>query len=613
MTEFANYKAPRADEAVLCEPSAGAWARVASRNAHASNAQLNNAQASNALASSPTTSITSANSSSQVNASFSASEILWSGIPLRDIRNWTRRDAIRFSHCNTNSCSDLTSDCLNESKLWYVSGHQPELFHPGVWFKNFVLYEAAREQNAVSLNVVIDHDAASPVSIVVPTKNDDGTIGSKVVTLEGWTGLGTHLDFSTESPDLNVPWELTIDHGNLRWQKFQDDVSELLAPLNISKPLIQKMVPMIRESISSGAPIGKAIAMARHQIERECGIHNYEVLFSQLAQGRGFAAFVYEILSSIDSFRAIYHRSRNDYRIYHQIKNDSQPIPPLAEQSKDGFIWTEAPFWVYSNESPTRRALWIRHANHQIILSDLHEWESQVDCAADFESVTAWWQSLIRSQVAIRPRALTSTLFMRLAIGDLFVHGIGGGKYDQITDLIIERWCGITAPTFAVATATLFLPMKHHAASSRCTRLTTEARDRLRDYRFNPERLVTDASSEETRDLRSQLLQRIQSIPTGAAKIPWHESLQGLKSTIRSLLTQETQIDQASLSSDLQASIAEDLQQKLRSSREYSIAVFPDDWTQEKLRSLANHSLENYSLANHNMQLADDRIVHMNP
>jgi hypothetical protein len=341
--------------------------------------------------------------------------------------------------------------------------------------------------------------------------------------------------------------------------------------------------------------------MARHQIERDCGIQNSEVLFSQLAQGRGFAAFVYEILSSIKSFRAIYHRSRNDYRIYHQIKNESQPIPPLAEQSKDGVVWTEAPFWVYSTKSPTRRALWIRHANHRIILSDLHEWESRIDCDADFEAITAWWQSLMRSQVAVRPRALTSTLFMRLAIGDLFVHGIGGGKYDQITDLIIKRWCGIGAPTFAVATATLFLPMKHDAAMSRRTLLTSEARDRLRDHRFNPERLVSNRSSEETQSMRTQVLERIKSIPIGAAKILWHKSLQELKSAIRSSLLEEVHIDQASLASDLQASIAEDLQQKLRSSREYSIAVFPDGWTQKKLQTLAVHSM----LADDNHHIVD--------
>jgi len=577
VTEFANYKAPRANEEVFCEPPVDTWDRLASASPNA--ASINKVN------------FNRASFNREVLVS-STKEIRWSGILLQEIRTWTRRDAIRYSHCNTNSCSDLQSDLSDDLKLWYVSGHQPEFFHPGVWFKNFILYEAAKQQNAVALNVVIDHDAASPVSIAVPSRNVDGSIVSKVVVLEGWPLIET----SVTTPSANVPWELTLDNGKLDWLKFENDVSELVKPIGIDRPLIQKMVPMIRESIALGAPIGKAIALARHQIERDCGVKNHEVLFSQLAQGRGFSAFVFEILASLESFREIYHSSRRDYRSHHHIKNETQPIPPLAEKSKDGFVWMEAPFWVYRKEAPARRPLWIRYANHKIILSDLNQWESQIERNSDFVTITAWWQDLIRDQVAIRPRALTSTLFMRLAISDLFLHGIGGGKYDQITDLIIERWCGIEPSAFAVATATLFLPIEIDANESAenvspRNASTSEARDRLRDYRFNPERLVPVASSVETHGLCNQLRERISDIPTGSEKIRWHEALQTLKSQIRSALAKEALLDQLSLASQLQASIEEDHQQKLRTSREYSIAVFPDDWTQEKLFDLTQANI----------------------
>jgi len=577
VTEFANYQAPRANEEVFCEPPANTWARIASASPIA--ASYNKANFNRASF-----------NCEAVDAS--TKEIRWSGILLEVVRSWTRRDAIRYSHCNTNSCADLQSDLSDDSKLWYVSGHQPEFFHPGVWFKNFILYEAAMQQNAVALNVVIDHDAASPVSIAVPSRNVDGSIVSRVVALEGWPLIET----SVTTPSANVPWELTLDNGKLDWLKFESDVSELVKPLGIGRPLIQKMIPMIRESIALGAPIGKAIALARHQIERDCGVKNHEVLFSQLAQGRGFSAFVFEILAALESFREIYHSSRRDYRSHHHIKNETQPIPPLAEQSKDGFVWMEAPFWVYRREAPARRPLWIRYANDKIILSDLDQWESQIDRNSDFDTITAWWQDLIRDQVAIRPRALTSTLFMRLAISDLFLHGIGGGKYDQITDLIIERWCGIEPPAFAVATATLFLPIKidtNESAESLSPRnaSTSEARDRLRDYRFNPERLVSEASSHKIHGLCNQLREQFNDIPTGSEKIGWHHALQTLKSQIRSAVTKEAALDQSSLASQLQASIEEDQQRKLRTSREYSIAAFPDQWTQKKLLHLAQANI----------------------
>jgi len=39
---------------------------------------------------------------------------------------------------------DLASD--DPEGLIFLAGHQPELFHPGVWFKNFALGAIARQQ-----------------------------------------------------------------------------------------------------------------------------------------------------------------------------------------------------------------------------------------------------------------------------------------------------------------------------------------------------------------------------------------------------------------------------------------------------------------------------------
>src|SRR5947209_8757356 len=37
-----------------------------------------------------------------------------------------------------------------------VTGHQPELFHPGVWVKNFAAYGLARRTGLTPLNLVVD-------------------------------------------------------------------------------------------------------------------------------------------------------------------------------------------------------------------------------------------------------------------------------------------------------------------------------------------------------------------------------------------------------------------------------------------------------------------------
>ena len=44
--------------------------------------------------------------------------------------------------------------------------------------------------------------------------------------------------------------------------------------------------------------------------------------------------------------------------------------------------------------------------------------------------------------IRLRTRALTTTMFARFLLGDLFVHGIGGAKYDELGDEIARGFFG---------------------------------------------------------------------------------------------------------------------------------------------------------------------------
>ena len=49
-------------------------------------------------------------------------------------------------------------------------------------------------------------------------------------------------------------------------------------------------------------------------------------------------------------------------------------------------------------------------------------------------------------------------MFMRLFAADQFIHGIGGGRYDQVTDRVVAKFFEIEPPKFCVTTATMYLP-----------------------------------------------------------------------------------------------------------------------------------------------------------
>jgi hypothetical protein len=102
-------------------------------------------------------------------------------------------------------------------------------------------------------------------------------------------------------------------------------------------------------------------------------------------------------------------------------------------------------------------------------------------------SSTKQWRSLEADGIKVRPRALTNTLFARLMLCDLFVHGIGGGLYDELTDELLRRFYHVEPPGYLVLSATLRLPLTSHSAAESEERRLARMR---RDLDWNPARHV---------------------------------------------------------------------------------------------------------------------------
>jgi hypothetical protein len=112
----------------------------------------------------------------------------------------------------------------------------------------------------------------------------------------------------------------------------------------------------------------------------------------------------------------------------------------------------------------------------------------------------------------IRPRALSLTMFARLLACDLFIHGIGGAKYDQITDDIIRRFFGVEPPAYACVSATCHLPLPVFDVTA--ADLASCAR-RLRDLTCNPQRYL-ESDSDPASTLAQLIAARISAIAESA-------------------------------------------------------------------------------------------------
>src|SRR5262249_52760991 len=150
-----------------------------------------------------------------------------------------------------------------------------------------------------------------------------------------------------------------------------------------------------------------------------------------LCQADPFAWFAGHLLAHLEEFHADYNDIVRDYRRRHGIRSPHHPVPDLAKEGS----WLEMPFWAWrSGERRRRRLLARRIASGWQLRAGDDPWPALPWQPARPETLVAAWRTLEPRGFKVRFRALTTTLYARLLLGDLFIHGIGGAKYDELTD-----------------------------------------------------------------------------------------------------------------------------------------------------------------------------------
>lgn len=393
----------------------------------------------------------------------------------------------------------------NSSLPYLVGGHQPELFHLGVWYKNALLAQASHAGIANTLHLQVDHDLCRSLSIKVPSLQNGTWITSNVAI----------------EPTLEpIPWQMLHVRNPEDWKSFPDRVHRALGHSLRGSPLLDEAWDAALQALHHHRPVGEILSSARRQIEHSLGWRNAEIPFSHLASNLSFGAFLFHTLLDLPRFHTAFHSARDAYRLHHRIRNAAQPIPRLALDGE----WSEAPFWIYRNEDPMRRPLWCRSDANSLTLSDRVSWErtwKRDELTNDLEQA---WNRIDHSAIHLRPRALTLTLYARLFLADFFLHGIGGGKYDQMTDLILYQWLGVDPPSYGVASATTHLPLSNPVPPSASVQ---KVRQHIWESKFHGEwpQFRPTIPSPSWDILVTQKQQLLAHIPPRGAKKDWHDRL----------------------------------------------------------------------------------------
>jgi hypothetical protein len=356
-----------------------------------------------------------------------------------------------------------------------LTGHQPELYHPGVWLKNFLAGHLAAAVGGVGVNLNVDNDEAHQVTIKAPV-------------MEG--GRARVVEAPYLEPTGGLPYE------ELRASHLMDDPASDLRRLGVAPALCDAATDYwlgMSRPPSHCHTYARAVTCARHRLERHYGLENLEGLVSDVARSTEYRVFVLDILSNVGRFHECHNGSLALFRRVHHEKTAAQPVPDLGREATR----RELPFWVWRAGS-RRERLWCEAdgATLRLFMDGQERAFAEIgreqlegggaDAVAVLESVEG-------DGIRIRPRALTLTLFSRVFVGDLFIHGLGGAIYDKVTEEIIRTYYGVEPPEAVMATGTMWLPVEAHGVTEADRRALVR---RLRDIRHNPDRLLSSSQQE---------------------------------------------------------------------------------------------------------------------
>jgi len=347
----------------------------------------------------------------------------------------------------------------DDPRLLVGTGHQPFLFHPGIWAKQ--LLGARLAPAAAVVNMAVDCDAAEDVGADAP--HLDG--GLRVVRE------------TLRRADPDVPYEVTAAPDPEEWATFLDRLDAHLQTL--PRRLTQDIFAEFRSRTADlhAGDIGSFLTLARRRHEGEAAYAELPV--SRLSGLRGFRLFALQVITEAEPFAAIYNARLEAYRAHNNIRTAAQPFPGLG---RDG-PRVEVPFWILHGGRRCRMYAERFGVGYRL-------WAEDQPVATipgrDPDELAG---------LAVRPRALTLTMFTRLCVVDLFIHGVGGGRYDRVTDEVIREVFGIDPPRYAVVSATLHLPLSEFDPDPERAVL----RRRYLELLHNPERALDDPTEEQRR------------------------------------------------------------------------------------------------------------------
>lgn len=284
-----------------------------------------------------------------------------------------------------------------------ATGHQAQLWHPGILAKDIVIDLAAERLSAQHLHLTVDQDTNEAWRLEMPFLDGDELKVRSVLLAEQTHGVPTGF-------------QPPADPGQLR---------ERLAALD--SPLTAVLSQAI-DDLPACESLAEQVAVILARLRRPYAGDIPLMMVSDLAGLDGYESVVSRLFNDAQRCATAYNQAVAQY--------PAAGMTPLVVNRE----LAEIPLWAVAWGKPRRR-----------VFVDLAD--------ADPLFVYEDGEAIDTTAVKLLPRALLLTAVMRSAICDLFIHGTGGLVYDQVTEAWWRNWAGEELAPMAGATADVFLDL----------------------------------------------------------------------------------------------------------------------------------------------------------
>jgi hypothetical protein len=391
------------------------------------------------------------------------------GVPVAELRALARREALSAAGAFSSRIGVPVRRAEGEPDLVVMAGHQPTLYHPGIWIKDFLLQRLGDETGAAAIDVVVDSDSFDAVEVHFPC------LRPEVGVCRSYLAIGTADGCYACTP---VPSLEDVE-------RFCEAAEERLATL--PAPAIghhfARFCDCLRAALPGAANMAELVTFARRRFEATAGTDYLELPVTLMAGSWAFAAFVAHLALDARAFADAYNSALIDYRERTGTRNAAQPFPDLET---DGDL-VELPLWLVGDG---RRTVWARTGERPALVAD-----GEVLC--ELGDAAKAPGRVLEAKLSLAPKALALTAYARLLVTDLFIHGVGGGRYDQVTDDVLRRYFGVTPTPFVVASMTMYLPLGARVVTDEEMEGATMALNRLRQ---NPDQMLAEVEFDSAED-----------------------------------------------------------------------------------------------------------------